>query len=182
MSTDPEASHLYWPDAQSGKAPTGADPTRGLLLWRWAVERLEKSHNYWVSTTRPDARPHLMVVWGIWWESAFWFTTGRATRKARNLAADPFCSIATEDADEAVIVEGQARQITDPAARSAFIPLYNAKYGGDVAALIDTSDGSAGPTGSALWRVDLRTVFGLDEHAENFVEAATRWTFPPAAG
>jgi hypothetical protein len=178
MPPDPEASHLYWPDAQSHNAAAGADSTRGLLPWRWAVERLEKSHNYWVSTARPNGRPHLMVVWGIWRGSAFWFTTGRNTRKARNLAANPDCSIATEEADEAVIVEGQALEITDAAARRAFAPVYNAKYGGEIEAMIETSAGSAGLAGSALWRVDPRAVFGMNEHAENFVEAATRWTFP----
>jgi Pyridoxamine 5'-phosphate oxidase len=177
MPSIPEASHLYWPDARSPEAAAGADPTRGLLPWSWAVERLEKSHNYWVGTARPNGRPHLMVVWGVWWEDAFWFTTGRETRKARNLAANPHCSIATEEADEAVILEGQAREVTDAGARRAFVPIYNAKYEGDIAAMIETTDGSAAPAGSALWRVEPRAVFGLNEHAEDFVEAATRWTF-----
>ena len=103
---------------------------------------------------------------------------GRGTRKARNLAANPYCSIATEEADEAVIVEGEARETNDAEARRVFAPVYNTKYGGEIEAMIETSDGSTGPAGSALWRVDVRTVFGLDEHAEDFVEAATRWTFP----
>jgi hypothetical protein len=182
MAKDPEATHLYWPNARSHDGATDTDPTRGLLPWGWAVERLEKSHNYWVATARPNGRPHLMVVWGIWRESAFWFTTGRGTRKARNLAANPHCSIATEGADEAVIVEGAAREIADVGARRAFVPVYNAKYGGDIEAMIGTSDGSAGPAGSALWRVDPQAVFGLNEHAEDFVEAATRWIFPGNAG
>jgi hypothetical protein len=182
MAKDPEATHLYWPNARSHDGATDTDPTRGLLPLGWAVERLEKSHNYWVATARPNGRPHLMVVWGIWRESAFWFTTGRGTRKARNLAANPHCSIATEGADEAVIVEGAAREIADVGARRAFVPVYNAKYGGDIEAMIGTSDGSAGPAGSALWRVDPQAVFGLNEHAEDFVEAATRWIFPGNAG
>jgi hypothetical protein len=181
MPTDPEASHLYWPDARSQDAAARADSTRGLLPWSWAVDRLEKSHNYWVGTARPNGRPHLMIVWGIWREGGFWFTTGRGTRKARNLAANPNCSIATEEADEAVIVEGQAREITDAGARRAFVPVYNAKYGGDIEAMLGTSDSKAEAAGSALWRVQPQAVFGLNEHAEVFVEAATRWTFPPSS-
>jgi len=38
----------------------------GLLSWKWAEQRLEKSHNYWISTARPDGTPHTMVVWGLW--------------------------------------------------------------------------------------------------------------------
>ena len=29
---------------------------------------MSKAHNYWVSTTRPDGRPHVMPVWGVWIE------------------------------------------------------------------------------------------------------------------
>src|ERR1700739_3714869 len=106
---EPKASHPYWPDALQ----TPSNPTSGLKRWSWALERLEKSHNYWIATSRPDGRPHLMVVWGIWWENAFWFTTGPKTRKAKNIAAHCYCSIGTERADEAVILEGVPQEIKD---------------------------------------------------------------------
>src|SRR5580698_4915461 len=102
-------SRPYWPDYPA--MPN--DPTRGLKPWNWALERLEKSHNYWISTTRPGGRPHLMLVWGIWWQDAFWFSTGPRTRKAKNIAADPRVIIGTEKADEAVILEGTAEEIRD---------------------------------------------------------------------
>ncbi len=38
----------------------------GLLPWSWAVERLQRSHDYWVATVRPDGPPHVMPVWGVW--------------------------------------------------------------------------------------------------------------------
>lgn len=37
----------------------------GLLDWGWAVERLGGSHHYWLSSVRPDGRPHAMPVWGV---------------------------------------------------------------------------------------------------------------------
>ena len=45
--------------------------TKGLLPWSWAEQRLKKSHNYWISTikpstAKPNAAPHVMVVWGLW--------------------------------------------------------------------------------------------------------------------
>lgn len=163
---EPKRSHPYWPDALQN-APAGTD---ALKPWSWARERLEKSHNYWISTTRPDGHSHLMLVWGIWWEDAFWFTTGRRTRKAKNLAAAPNCAIGTEMADEAVIVEGTAEESSDRAIWKQVVDLYNRKYGGDVGPLLETS-------GSALFRVEPRAAFAQDEHAENFAEAVTRWTF-----
>jgi hypothetical protein len=166
MMREPQRSRPYWPDALQN--PAGA--TDGLKPWSWALERLEKSRNYWIATTRPEGRPHLMIVWGIWWDDAFWFTTGRRTRKAQNLTAFPHCVIGTDMADEAVIVEGIAGEILDRAVWKEVVDLYNRKYGGDVGPLLETSN-------SSLFRVEPRTAFAQDEHAENFAEAVTRWTF-----
>jgi pyridoxine/pyridoxamine 5'-phosphate oxidase len=61
----------------------------GVLPWKWAADRLKKSRQYWIATTRPDGSPHLMVIWGVWLGESFWFSTGAKSRKARNLAANP---------------------------------------------------------------------------------------------
>ena len=161
---EPKATRPYWPDALQETA----DTTRGLKPWSWALERLEKSHNYWIATSRPDGRPHLMLVWGIWWEDAFWFSTGPRTRKAKNIAAQAHCVIGTEKADEAVILEGTAQEIKDRAKWKQLADLYDRKYGGNVLPLLESSGGS-------VYRVKPRTAFGQDEHAANFVESATRW-------
>ena len=78
------------------------ETTKGLLPWRWAEQRLKKSHNYWISTARPDGTPHAMVIWGLWLDNAFYFSTGTKTRKGRNLAHKPYCVIGTENAAEAI--------------------------------------------------------------------------------
>ncbi len=163
---EPRASRPYWPDALS-KSP---EDTSSLKPWSWALERIEKSHNYWIATTRPDRRPHLMIVWGIWWRNAFWFSTGPRTRKAKNIAAVPHVVIGTEDADEAVILEGTAEEITDRSVWKQLAKIYNAKYGGDVEPLLMSSDG-------CVFRVQPQVAFAQDEHAENFADAVTRWHF-----
>jgi hypothetical protein len=162
----PKASHPYWPDALD----KASSATSGLKPWSWALERLENSHNYWIATSRPDGRPHLMLVWGVWWHDAFWFSTGPRTRKARNLTNNPRCAVGTEKADEAVILEGTVQEITDRTAWKELVGVYNRKYGGDVGPLLESSGGS-------VYRVNPQTVFGQDEHAANFTEAVTRWTF-----
>ncbi len=141
-----------------------------LKPWSWAHERLEKSHNYWIATSRSNGQPHLMLVWGVWWQDAFWFSTGPRTRKAKNLAGNPSCAVGTEGADEAVILEGTAQAVSDRTVWKQLIEIYNRKYGGDVGPLLESS-------GSFVFRVTPLTVFGQDEHAENFTEAVTRWTF-----
>jgi hypothetical protein len=164
--SEPTRSRPYWPDY----AAMPRDATVGLKPWSWALERLEKSHNYWIATSRADGRPHLMLVWGVWWENALWFSTGPNTRKAKNIAANRFCSIGTERADEAVILEGIPLEITDRAVWKRLAAVYNTKYGGDVEPLLLSSGGN-------VYRVEPQTAFAQDEHAANFAESVTRWRF-----
>jgi hypothetical protein len=109
-----------------------------------------------------------MLVWGLWWEDAFWFSTGPRTRKAKNIAAQTHCVIGTEKTHEAVILEGTAQEIKDRAKWKQIAELYDRKYGGNVLPLLESSGGS-------VYRVKPRTAFGQDEHAADFVESATRW-------
>jgi nitroimidazol reductase NimA-like FMN-containing flavoprotein (pyridoxamine 5'-phosphate oxidase superfamily) len=62
--------------------PEGAG---SLKPWSWARERLEASRNYWLATVRPDSRPHLIPIWGVWLDGQFYFSTGAESRKAKNL-------------------------------------------------------------------------------------------------
>jgi hypothetical protein len=150
--TEPRASRPYWPDALQNPP----DATSGLKPWSWALERLEKSHNYW-------------------WEDAFWFSTGPQTRKAKNIESKPYCVIATEKADEAVILEGTVLGIKDRSVWKQMAEIYDRKYGGDLLPLLESS-------GGCIFRVEPQLAFGQDEHAANYVESATRWHFPEVRG
>ncbi len=68
----------------------------GSLPWEWARARISKSHNYWLTTVRPDGAPHTMVVWGIWLDGAYYFSTSATSRKGRNLQQNPNCVVCTE--------------------------------------------------------------------------------------
>ena len=81
------------------------------LPFAHADERLAKSRNYWICTSRPDGRPHSIPVWGFWLDGALYFGTARATRKARNLAHNPAISVHLESGDDVVILEGIAGEV-----------------------------------------------------------------------
>jgi nitroimidazol reductase NimA-like FMN-containing flavoprotein (pyridoxamine 5'-phosphate oxidase superfamily) len=100
----------------------------GMLSWSWAVERLERARNYWVSTTRPDGRPHAMPVWGLWLEDAFVFGSGRDSAKSRNLAANPAIVVHLESGDETVILEGLAEPVLDMELEQRVDEAYGPKY------------------------------------------------------
>ena len=114
-----------------------AETSKGLLPWSWARQRLEKSHNYWISTVRPDGLPHTMIVWGLWLDGAFHFSTGGQSRKARNLKANPRCVVCSEKANEAVVVEGVVEVSNDVKLRKRFAGLYQKKYKWDMSTFAD---------------------------------------------
>src|SRR5213080_4059747 len=101
---------------------------KGLLAWKWAEDRLRKSRQYWIATTRPDGRPHVMVVWALWMDGALYFSTGKGSRKARNLAANPNCTVCSEDAAEAVIVEGIVETERNVDRIREFVKRYEKEY------------------------------------------------------
>jgi len=138
---------------------------KGLLPWKWAEQRLAKSHNYWITTVRLDGRPHTMVVWGLWLANVFYFSTGRDSQKSRNLKANPHCVVCNELAQEAVIVEGMARELSEAALRRRFFRLYERKYD------FDMSPYKQEP----IWAVRPVKAFGLDEKLT--LNRAARWRF-----
>ena len=147
---------------------------KGLLPWSWAEQRLKKSHNYWITTVKPNgsphAFPHTMVVWGLWQDGRFLFSTGSKSRKARNLTKNSNCVVCTENASEAVIVEGVA-EIADVAARRKMLPVYERKYKFDMGAMKKDILAMKEP----VFAVRPRVAFGLWE--KHFVGKSTRWVF-----
>jgi hypothetical protein len=92
--------------------------------WDAVVEKLDAgsgpapdAHNAnskWLATSNEDGSPHVTAVGALWVDGAFWFQTGTGTRKSRNVARDPRCSLALSILDADVVVEGDATHVTDP--------------------------------------------------------------------
>lgn len=150
-----------------------ADQGTGLLPWSWARERLERSHDYWVATTRTDGRPHVMPVWGVFVDDALWFSSSRGSRKARNLAANPRCAISTDNAYEPVVIEGTAELVEDLAAITSFVITINDKDHTDYA--VDFFNAPE----NACFVVHPTWAFGLTE--SDFTGSPTRWVFGPGS-
>lgn len=159
-----------------------------LVDWQRVETRLNGSlagtggpdNRSWLATTNADGSPHLTGLGPLWVDGAFYLTTGESTRKGRNLARDPRCSlgVSTEDFDlsadgEAVLVEDRD-VVSDMAARWA--------AGGwpaqvDESGLALTAPFSAPSAGPPPWRV-----YRLSPREITVVLAAepggaTRWRF-----
>ncbi|MGH2581825.1 MAG: pyridoxamine 5'-phosphate oxidase family protein [Anaerolineales bacterium] len=135
----------------------------GLLPWSFIEERMEDSHNYWIFSTRPDGRPHAAPVWGIWHEGFFYFSTGDASRKGRNLASNPAIGVHLESGDEVVILEGEVATVDDQKFLKSLDKVYIAKYGVSM----------LGP--GSIYQLNARRAFAWRE--KDFPESATRWIF-----
>jgi Pyridoxamine 5'-phosphate oxidase len=162
----PPASRPYIPDY----GVLDAQSDRGLLPWDWATARLASARNYWIATVRPDGQPHMMPVWGVWLDGTFYFSTGGRSRKARNLAVDPRCVVCPEHADEAVILEGVAEQVTDLGLLRHVAAVFSDKYQWPLeptAEGVRDQHGNAGP----VFAVHPGVVFAWSEFPQN----ATRW-------
>jgi|SRR5208282_5724954 len=159
----PKADRPFAP----GYGIVGAEEGKGLLPWAWVARKMNGCRTFWLATIHAGlhdkpGRPHVMPVWGVWLEDAFFFSTGRKSRKGQNLAANPACTIANDDGAEAVIVEGFAAQVEEAAALERIAIAYQKKYKMDPRGM-----------GEPIFRVQPSRVFGLMERT--FPQSATRW-------
>ena len=91
--------------------------------------RLQNQKNMWVSTVRPDGRPHLTPIWFAVYEEKWYFVTSPQAVKARNLQQNPRVALALEDGSDPLVVEGVARPV---AASPEVIRLFKEKFDWDI--------------------------------------------------
>ena len=90
----------------------GASVTSSWEMARARLANPEPSRTCWLATTRPDGRPHLMPVIAFWIDDAMHILAGEGTQKARNIAADDRCVIATGSTTLPsldIVIEGRSR-------------------------------------------------------------------------
>lgn len=155
----PKADRPFAP----GYGIVGPTDGKGLLPWAWVARKMNRCRTFWLATIHAGhGRPHVMPVWGVWLDDAFFFSTGRKSRKGQNLAANPACTISNDNGEEAVIIEGQAVQVENAAALERVAAAYEKKYKMDPRGM-----------GEPIFRVRPTRVFGFVE--KTFPQSATRW-------
>lgn len=163
---EPTVSRPYMP----GYGTLPADRGNGLLPWRWALDRMHESHDFWIATVSPDRRPHLTPVWAVWDDGGLWFSASPGSRKMRNIRAGSAVAVSTEDPENPFVLEGTVEVVTETARLERFVAVVNVKYrteyGLDFFQPDQTSVGKVVPD----W------AFGLI--ASDFEGSPTRWTFP----
>jgi uncharacterized pyridoxamine 5'-phosphate oxidase family protein len=146
--------------------------------WATARDVLDAAEIFWISTVRPDGRPHVTPLMAVLLDDVLYFCTGPTEQKARNLEANPKVAMTTGASSMSegldLVLEGDAVRVTDIPTLAAAAERYKSKYGWTFAA----RDGSlhSDDAGEAyLFRVDAHTGFGFGKGEERFSQ--TRYRF-----
>jgi hypothetical protein len=139
---------------------------------------LSSAGSCFLGTVRPDGRPHAAGVGGAWYDGDLYLQTGPETRKGRNLAANPACTISTSLPGIDLVFEGDAERVVDTPTLEAIAAIYReggwpVEVEGD-AFTAPYSAPSGGPPPWHLFRITVHTVFGV---AGAEPHGATRWRF-----
>jgi hypothetical protein len=159
------------------------------IPWSRAREQLERGsgadrsghdgeRTFWLSTVRPDGRPHATAVGALWVDDRVFIVSGPGTRKSRNLAANDACVVTVSLDDIDLVIEGSAVRVTDAATLEKLAASYRdqgwpAEVEGD-AFTAPYSAPSAGPPPWYLYEVVPVTIFGV---ATTEPGGAMRWQF-----
>ncbi|MDT5039965.1 MAG: hypothetical protein QOE51_950 [Actinoplanes sp.] len=126
-----------------------SEPDTGPVPWATVDAVLAESEMFWLSTVRPDGRPHVTPLPAIWDRGVLHFCCGSQEQKSANLSRNPQCVLTTGTnrlhSGLDVVVEGVAERVTD---RARLVEL------------------------AALWKAQLDWDFEVGEHA--FTDGAGR--------
>jgi len=77
-----------------------------------------------LSTVRPNGVLHTVGIGALWYDGDFYLASSLGTRQARNVAANPACTIASRLVGIDMVFEGEAHPITDCALLGAIARTY----------------------------------------------------------
>ena len=158
---------------QYGNAPLAWSRARDLL-----AANPPQPGTYFLGTVGPDGRPHAAGTGALWHDGDFYVVSGPGTRKSRNLAANPACTVVVSLAGMDLTFEGEATRVTDAPTLEALAGRYRevgwpVDVAGDAFTAPYTAP-SGGPPPWYLYRVTYHTAFGV---ASAEPHGATRWRF-----
>ncbi|WP_236789033.1 pyridoxamine 5'-phosphate oxidase family protein [Amycolatopsis sp. GM8] len=154
-------------------------PDAAAIAWPEAAKVLAEAEVSWLSTVRPDGRPHVTSLITVWLDDAAYFGTGAGERKARNLAANPHVTLTTgnnrlHDGLD-VVIEGDATRVRDAAKLRRVAEAYEAKYGAEWRFTVNENGTFSNDMGgeALVYEIAPVTVFGFGKG----LYSQTRWRF-----
>jgi hypothetical protein len=156
-----------------GDAPLEWERARGAMAAEPAPDA-----TYFLGTCRPDGTPHAAGVGAQWLDGDLYFTSGPTTRKSRDLAVNPRCTISVRLEGIDLVLDGTAERVTEPETIERIAAGYRddgwPAEVDDGAITAPFSAPSAGPPPWHVYRLAFHTVVGVATEEPN---GATRWSF-----
>jgi PPOX class probable F420-dependent enzyme len=93
-------------------------------------ERLRNDPIIWLSSVRPDGRPHIVPVWFLWDGKSILIFSQPHSQKVRNLRHNPNVMLALDDTrsgEDVVLFEGKAELLNEPTVNTT-TAAYAKKY------------------------------------------------------
>jgi nitroimidazol reductase NimA-like FMN-containing flavoprotein (pyridoxamine 5'-phosphate oxidase superfamily) len=117
------------PRVEQLKLPKEYGDPKKKLAWTDVVSDLEAATVYWVASTRPDGRPHIVPRDGIWLDDTWYYAGSPKTVHNRNLETNAAVTMHIGDGMKAIIVEGDAEIVkTDQDTAERLAKINNTKY------------------------------------------------------
>jgi hypothetical protein len=100
-----------------------------LLDWASVRAELEAATVYWVASTRPDGRPHVMPRDGLWLDDTWYYGGSPKTVHNKNIEVNPAVAMHVGDGMKATIVEGESHFVkTSQEVGKQLAEMNNVKY------------------------------------------------------
>lgn len=102
---------LTMPNPQPARKVPGyemPDTANNLLAWRFVANAMESAEYYWIASVNSRNAPHVVPLWGLWFENRIHFDGSPKTGWARNLMANERVAVNLPNAEQVVIVYGRA--------------------------------------------------------------------------
>ncbi|MFI6483649.1 pyridoxamine 5'-phosphate oxidase family protein [Nonomuraea sp. NPDC050663] len=159
---------------ESDAVPMSTDPAT-VKPWSQARACLETAPKAWLSTVRPDGRPHTMPVMPVWAGLAPCIAARPTSRKARNLTLNDQCVLTVSDAELDLVLEGTTSHLRDPALQREAADAFLAKFQWAFSLRdgIAVDDSLPGSPEYAFYRITPVRAYGYGSDGLT----ATRWLF-----
>jgi PPOX class probable F420-dependent enzyme len=99
-----------------------------VVLQPHVEERLRSDEMVWLTTVRPDGRPHSIPVWFLWESATLLIFSKLKTQKIRNLRQNHSVTLALDDTKKGVVILEGTAELLGRGDASVTLQAYGEKY------------------------------------------------------
>lgn len=156
-------------------------PDASATPWVEVRRAIQEAELFWISTVRPDGRPHVTPLPAVWRDGALYFCTGVGEQKRVNLERNANCILTTGNnawkSGLDVVIEGTATRVTDNELLQKLAEAWESKYQGDWH--FDVANGAFQHNGGEALVFEVAPAKALAFAKGEFAQTRFRFPTPP---